>query len=79
MSPANRVPTWRTVAHVILVLTLVFNLRLNINLNQTKEGRHMAHTIKSQLHTHCSQQDKAVDTKKRAETDCMGARARRSG
>lgn len=77
MSPVKRVPTWRAVAHVILVLSLVFNLTLNVNVNQKKEGTHMAkdncisQQSNSRLHLH--------NTDKKAGTSCVGVRSRRPG
>lgn len=74
-------PAWRVVAHVVLVLSLVFNLRVNINLNQPKEGTHMAKTIKQSV---LSKKYKARRKSNRhvakptATTNCVGAGARRS-
>jgi hypothetical protein len=80
MRPAMcRGPVWRTVAHAVLVLSLVFNLRMNINLNQPKEGTHMANTInKSKLSTQHNVRSKNASAVKTTGTNCMGARARRS-
>jgi hypothetical protein len=74
-------PAWRAVAHVVLVLSLVFNVGININLNQPKEGTHMAKTIKQSV---LSKKSKARSKKHRnvakptATTNCMAASARRS-
>ena len=71
---------WRVVAHAVLVLSLVFNLRMNINLNQPKEGTHMAKTIKqsvlSKKYNARRKYNRNV-TKPTATTNCMGASARR--
>jgi hypothetical protein len=74
-----RRPVWRIVAHAVLVLSLVFNVRMNINLNQPKEGTHMANTInKSKLSTKLNARSKTASAAKATGTNCMGARVRRS-
>jgi len=46
LSPLHRVPIARQLtAHVVLFLTLVFNLGININLSQHTKGTHMTKTI----------------------------------
>jgi len=70
---------WRVVAHAVLVLSLVFNLRMNINLNQPKEGTHMAQTIKkSELSKSRNARSKKAIATKTTGTNCMGARTHRS-
>lgn len=74
-------PAWRAVAHVVLVLSLVFNVGININLDQPNGGAHMAKTIKQSV---LSKKYKARRKNNRnvaeptATTNCMGARARQS-
>ena len=76
---AKRLPAWRAVAHVVLVLSLVINVGINISLYQPKEGKHMENTIKKSA---LSSKHHASSTKKAEKTtgtNCMGVRSRRSG
>jgi hypothetical protein len=69
---------WRAVGHVILVLSLVLNVKTNINLeiNQHKEGITMANTMKK---SYPSAKRKANHKKVAAPaTNCMEVRVRRS-
>lgn len=76
----RRVPAWRAVAHAVLVLSLVFNVGISINLNQPKEGTHMAQTIgKSALSKNRNARRKNAIATKTTGTNCMGVRSRRSG
>ena len=74
-------PAWRAVAHVVLVLSLVFNIGININLDQPNGGAHMAKTIKkstlSEKHNARRKANRNV-AKPTATTNCMGARVRPS-
>jgi hypothetical protein len=72
LSPACRVPTLRLVTHCILVLSLAFNLGININLNHPKEGLHMVKT------TNSAKVAGGVKNKT-AGLGCVGKRSRKSG
>jgi hypothetical protein len=77
----SRVSGWRVVAHVILVLSLLFNLRMNVNINldQLTEGKHMDKIIKqSMLLNNRNASQKTEKLTKATVTNCMGARTRRS-
>jgi hypothetical protein len=79
MPAMRRRSAWRTVARAVLVLSLVLNVRMDINLNQPKEGTHMAHTIKkSNLSKQHNVASKNANATKTTGTNCMGARVRRS-
>lgn len=81
MRPAKSwVSGWRTVAHVILVLSLVINVGININLDQPMEGTYMAKTINQSARSqkHNARRKNTNVAKVAATTNCMGARARRS-
>ena len=70
-------PAWRTVAHVVLVLSLVFNIGININLDQPNGGaQHMAQTMRkstlSKKYNARSKEHRNV-AKPTATTNCMGA------
>jgi hypothetical protein len=79
LSPANRVPIWRAVAHAVLVLSLVFNVGINISLNQPKEGTHMENTIKKSALSGKRNAGSTKRAEKTTGTNCMGVRSRRPG
>lgn len=73
-------PAWRVVAHVVLVVSLAFNVPININVNQPEGGAHMAKTMeKSTLSKKYNVRGKKNrNVKPTATTNCMAAAVRPS-